>query len=309
VHIGQLVDTACSLMHHLCPPIASFREDDQLALPLRQKGSRFQRMTAQEAVTACLSVTALAQVAIREGPSDLRPFDGPKRPLFQSLRETLHDAAAGLWPEERRELSFPDIRKVLLSAYHQYLHLAAAGTFQALLERLGTARHARHKSQARLCSCSAHQSLSLHLSGHAADGRSSHHPRHCPSEFGAALVIMLRLQPPFILKMEWLRAGAGGAFLERSDMLFVLRNAGMLVTDVSVFHPDANSLVQWAAHQLALQPLPGTHRLHGAGGQVADGSFFPLSMESSGAWDGPRYSFCKAWPPPQLILMLLRPHS
>jgi hypothetical protein len=102
---------------------------------------------------------------------------------------------------------------------------------------------------------------------------------------------MLSLQPPFILKKEWPRAGAGGAFLERSDMLVVLRNAGMLVTDVSVIHPAANSLVQWAAHQLALQLLLGTHRLQGAGGQVADGSFFPLSMESYGRLGRPALQF------------------
>jgi hypothetical protein len=36
--------------------------------------------------------------------------------------------------------------------------------------------------------------------------------------------------------------------LERSDMLVVLPDEGLVVTDVSVVHPAANSFLQQAAH-------------------------------------------------------------
>jgi hypothetical protein len=48
--------------------------------------------------------------------------------------------------------------------------------------------------------------------------------------------------------MERLRAGTGRASLERGDMLVVLPDEGLVVTDVSVVHPAANSFFQWAAH-------------------------------------------------------------
>jgi hypothetical protein len=47
--------------------------------------------------------------------------------------------------------------------------------------------------------------------------------------------------------MEQLRAGTGRASLERSDMLVVLPDEGLVVTDVSVVHPATNSFLQQAA--------------------------------------------------------------
>jgi hypothetical protein len=48
--------------------------------------------------------------------------------------------------------------------------------------------------------------------------------------------------------MERLRAGTGCTSLERGDMLVVLPDKGLVVTDVSVVHPAANSYSRQAAH-------------------------------------------------------------
>jgi hypothetical protein len=72
-----LVEAEYSLMHR--PPAEGSPEDDQLALPLHHGGFRFRSMTAQVAVAAQLSAVALMQVAMRQGLSEFRPFDSPKR--------------------------------------------------------------------------------------------------------------------------------------------------------------------------------------------------------------------------------------
>jgi hypothetical protein len=92
---------------------------------------------------------------MRQGPSEFRPFDSPNRPLLQSFWEILHDAAAGLWPEETRALNSPVIRDLLPPAQGEYSRHAAAGTFQSLLDRSCAAGSAGHESQARLRSCAS----------------------------------------------------------------------------------------------------------------------------------------------------------
>jgi hypothetical protein len=57
------------------------------------------------------------------------------------------------------------------------------------------------------------------------------------------------------------------------------------VTDVSVVHPAANSYSRQAAHTAGAAASlrdASKFRKHGGGGQVAAGSFTPLSMESYG---------------------------
>jgi hypothetical protein len=44
--------------------------------------------------------------------------------------------------------------------------------------------------------------------------------------------------------MEWLQAGRGRATLKRGDILVVLPEAGLVVTDASVVHPATNSIDQ-----------------------------------------------------------------
>jgi hypothetical protein len=96
-------------------------------------------MTAREAGAAQLSAAALTQAAMRHGPGEFRPFDGPILPHLQSLWEILHGGAAGLWPEETRALNSPLICDVLPSAQREYSRCAAAGAFQSLLDRFGAA--------------------------------------------------------------------------------------------------------------------------------------------------------------------------
>jgi hypothetical protein len=134
---NTLLDAAYSLMHR--PRAAGSPEDDQLALPLRHGGFGFRHMTAREAGAAHLSAAALTQAAMQHGPSECRPFDGSIRSRLQSLWEILHADAAGLWPEETRALTSPIIRIVLPSAQREYSCCAAAGAFQSLLDRFGSA--------------------------------------------------------------------------------------------------------------------------------------------------------------------------
>jgi hypothetical protein len=68
-------------------------------------------------------------------------------------------------------------------------------------------------------------------------------------------------------------------------MLVVLPDEGLVVTDVSVIHPAANSYFHRAAHTAgAAASLRDASKFYkyGGGGQVAGGSFTPLSMESYG---------------------------
>jgi hypothetical protein len=68
-------------------------------------------------------------------------------------------------------------------------------------------------------------------------------------------------------------------------MLVVLPDQGLVVTDVSVVHPAANSYFDRAAHTAgAAASLRDASKFYkyGGGGQVTGGSFTPLSMESYG---------------------------
>jgi hypothetical protein len=81
------------------------------------------------------------------------------------------------------------------------------------------------------------------------------------------------------------RAGTGSASLERGDMLVVLPDEGLVVTDVSVVHPAANSFFQRAAHAAGAAASlrdASKFRKYGGGEQVAGGSFTPLSIKSYG---------------------------
>jgi hypothetical protein len=150
---NALLDASYSLMHR--PHAAGSPEDDQLALPLRHGRFVFRRMTAREAGAAQLSVAALTQATMRQGPGEFRPFDSSIRPRLQSLWEIVHDDAAGLWPEETRALTSPVIRDVLPSAKREYSHCAAAGAFQTLLDSFGAAGAAGLKLQAQLRCCAS----------------------------------------------------------------------------------------------------------------------------------------------------------
>jgi hypothetical protein len=93
----------------------------------------------------------------------------------------------------------------------------------------------------------------------------------CSSELGAALLVagVANAVEPV---MEHLPSGTGTASLERGDMLVVLQKGGLVVTDVSVVHPVANSFIQRASK----------YHKYGAGGQVAGGSISPLFMWTYG---------------------------
>jgi hypothetical protein len=86
--------------------------------------------------------------------------------------------------------------------------------------------------------------------------------------------------------------------LERGDMLAVLPDKGLVVTDVSVVHPATNSFFRRAAHTAgAAAALSDASKFckYGGGGQVVSGSFTPLSIESYGRL---------GWPAIQLLQTL-----
>jgi hypothetical protein len=85
--------------------------------------------------------------------------------------------------------------------------------------------------------------------------------------------------------MEGLRAGTGRASVELGDMLVVLPDEGLVVTDVSAVHPAANSFLQQAAHTAGAAASArdaANSSKYGGGGQVAGCTFAPLSIESYG---------------------------
>jgi hypothetical protein len=96
------------------------------------------------------------------------------------------------------------------------------------------------------------------------------------------------------------RAGTGSASLKCGDMRVVLPDEGLVVTDVSVVHPAANTFFQRAAHAAgaAASLRDGSKfRKYGGGGQVAGGSFTPSPSSREGAYAGQRCSSCKPLPP------------
>jgi hypothetical protein len=95
--------------------------------------------------------------------------------------------------------------------------------------------------------------------------------------------------------MERLRAGTGSASLERGDMLVVLPDEGLVVTDVPVVHPAANSFFQRAAHAAAFLRDASKFCKYGGGGQVAPS--LPSPWSPTGAWAGRGCGFCKPWQP------------
>jgi hypothetical protein len=94
-----------------------------------------------------------------------------------------------------------------------------------------------------------------------------------------------------------LRAGTGRASLERGDILVVLPDEGLVVTDVSVVHPAATSYLQWAEHTAGTAACTrdaAKSCTYGGGGQVAPLLSYPWNP--TGAWAGQQYSFCEPWP-------------
>jgi hypothetical protein len=80
-------------------------------------------------------------------------------------------------------------------------------------------------------------------------------------------------------------------------VMVVLPDEGLVVTDISVVHPAANSFLQWAAHTAgataSARESAKSHKYDG-GGQVAGGSFTLLSMEFYGRLGQPATQLLKS---------------
>jgi hypothetical protein len=68
--------------------------------------------------------------------------------------------------------------------------------------------------------------------------------------------------------IEGLRAGTGRASLEHGDMLVVLPDEGLVVTDVSVVHPTTNCILQQAVNAAASARDAAKSRKHGGAGRL-----------------------------------------
>jgi hypothetical protein len=82
--------------------------------------------------------------------------------------------------------------------------------------------------------------------------------------------------------MEPLRAGTGRASLVCGDMLVVLLDEDLVITDDSVVHPAANSFLQQAAHMADSAWDAAKSRKYGGGRPVA--SLLPYPLSPTGTW-------------------------
>jgi hypothetical protein len=88
-------------------------------------------------------------------------------------------------------------------------------------------------------------------------------------------------------------------------VMVVLPDEGLVVTDVSVVHPAANSFLQWAAHMAGAAASTrdvAKSRKYDGGGKVAGGSFTLLSMEFYGRVGRPAMQLLKCLSSVYLLL-------
>jgi hypothetical protein len=78
---------------------------EQLTLLMRHGGLGLAHTGPEEGDAAYLSAVATTQLAMRRGPAEFRPFDGPSGAQLCLQWEGLHDTAETLWRPEDRELS------------------------------------------------------------------------------------------------------------------------------------------------------------------------------------------------------------
>jgi hypothetical protein len=99
--------------------------------------------------------------------------------------------------------------------------------------------------------------------------------------------------------MEQLWAGTGRASMERGDMLVVLPDEGLVVTDVSVVHPAPNSFLQQADTRQVRQPPRGTQPSPAntvVAGRWQAAPSIPYPWSPTGALASRRCSFCDPGP-------------
>jgi hypothetical protein len=125
---------------------------EQLTLPMRHGGLGVAHTGPEEGDAAYLSAVATTQLAMRRGPAEFRPFDGPSDAQFCLQWEGLHDTAEALWRPEDREVS-QDSMGTIAEAQHAYCRHSAQARTDALLASLHDGTEGGKRARARLLSC------------------------------------------------------------------------------------------------------------------------------------------------------------
>jgi hypothetical protein len=108
---------------------------DQLTLPPRHGGLGLAHTSPEEGDAAYLSAVATIQLAMRYGPTEFRPFDGPSGAQLRLQWEGLHDEAETLWRPEDRVVS-QDSMGTIGEAQRTYCRHSAQARADALLASL-----------------------------------------------------------------------------------------------------------------------------------------------------------------------------
>jgi hypothetical protein len=144
-----VVDCACAIMAQARmegPPT------DQLTLPLRHGGLGLVHTGPEEGDAAYLSAVATTQLAMRHGPAEFHPFDGPSGAQLRPQWEGLHDKAETLWRPEDWVVS-PDSMGTIAEAQRAYCRHSAQARADALLASLHDGTEDGNRACARLLSC------------------------------------------------------------------------------------------------------------------------------------------------------------
>jgi hypothetical protein len=107
-----------------------------------------------------LSAVATTQLAMRHGPAEFRPFDGPSGAQLCLQWEGLHDTAETLWRLEDREVS-QDSMGTIAEAQCAYCRHSAQARADALLASLHDGTEGGKRARARLLSCACNTSFSV----------------------------------------------------------------------------------------------------------------------------------------------------
>jgi hypothetical protein len=125
---------------------------DQSTLPLRHGGLGLARTDPAVADAAYLSAAATTQLAMRSGPEAYQPFHGPSAEELTPLWEAMHDAAAGLWRPEFREVG-PRSMGTIAEAQSMLSRYSAQARAASLLASLPLGTEDGKRTRARLLSC------------------------------------------------------------------------------------------------------------------------------------------------------------
>jgi hypothetical protein len=196
---------------------------DQLTLPLCHGGLGLAHTCPEEGDAAYLSVVATTQLAMRHGPTEFRPFDGPSGAQLCPQWEGLHDKAETLRRPEDLVVS-QDSMETIAEAQRAYCGHSAQAPADALLASLHVGTEDSKRARARLLSCAC-----------------------CPA---SAWLDTLPLSRALELKTWSSRLPSDTASAirpeARGDILMALPQS-ISITDISVIHPLSTNTLSRAA--------------------------------------------------------------